>query len=79
MNQLPELFSGVFGLVLFVIFLALAIYWLLFPMMVCSRLDKIAKAVAALEKTTSDQSLVQRNFFADAREKMSNEQPRQTI
>lgn len=75
MNQLPELFSGVFGLVLFVLFLALAIYWLLFPMMVCSRLDKIAKNVAALEKAAADQALVQRNFFTDVREKMRDEQP----
>jgi hypothetical protein len=70
MSQLPPIFSGAVGLVLLILAVAISIYWLLFPIMVCRRLDKIAKNLAALEKNAADLALVQRNFFSDAREAM---------
>lgn len=50
----PALFTGIFGLVVLALAVAIAIYWLLFPWFVYHKLDKIIERLSALEKSGKD-------------------------
>lgn len=52
--SLLELLSGTAGFVLLVFMTALSVYWLLFPLLVYSKLNRIAKTLEALRKETED-------------------------
>lgn len=53
--QLPEILTGVVGLILLVLIVAISIYWLLFPWFVYHKLDKI---LAALDRVAKAVALV---------------------
>lgn len=71
--KLFETLTGALGLVGALFVIALAIFWLLFPWMVVSRLDRIVKSVEETEKVAKANELVTRNFFSDIRDWMKSE------
>lgn len=69
--KLFETLSGALGLVGALLVIALAIFWVLFPWLVVSRLDRIVKSVEEMEKVAKANELVTQNFFSDVRDWLS--------
>lgn len=49
-----EIFTGVLGLVLAVLLIALGVYWILFPWFVYSKMDRMLKHLAAMEASMKE-------------------------
>ena len=70
--KLFEFLTSSLGIVGALFVIALGILWLLLPWLVCSRLDKIIKQQAEIEKATKANALVSANFFADIRDRLKS-------